>query len=95
MAIAEHLVSDIQFNVVQGNNRDFDTMNPSRSIIGVPSMFYSFQITPLSNSTIEPLSSHSLAPWLRILSPLRPLPGGRRLAADRTGVSDCAGFAPN
>ena len=27
--------------------------------------------------------------------PLRPLPGGRRLAAARTGVSDCAGFAPN
>src|SRR5207302_6275073 len=26
---------------------------------------------------------------------LRPLPGGRRLAAARTGVSDCAGFAPN
>src|SRR5258708_16636719 len=28
-------------------------------------------------------------------SPLRPLPRGRRLAAARTGVSDCAGFAPN
>jgi hypothetical protein len=27
--------------------------------------------------------------------PLRPLPGGRRLAAARTGVSDCAGFTPN
>ncbi len=27
--------------------------------------------------------------------PLRPLPGGRRSAAARTGVSDCAGFAPN
>src|ERR1700733_7775580 len=27
--------------------------------------------------------------------PLRPLPGGRRLAAARTGVSDCAGIAPN
>src|SRR5206468_633501 len=24
-----------------------------------------------------------------------PLPGGRRLAAARSGVSDCAGFAPN
>ena len=29
------------------------------------------------------------------LFPLRPLPGVRRLAAARTGVSDCAGFAPN
>src|SRR5580698_862653 len=29
------------------------------------------------------------------LSPLRPLPGGRRLAAAPTGASDCAGFAPN
>ena len=28
-------------------------------------------------------------------SPLRPPPGARRLAAARTGVSDCAGFAPN
>jgi len=27
--------------------------------------------------------------------PLRALPSGRRLAAARTGVSDCAGFAPN
>lgn len=32
---------------------------------------------------------------LRRLFPLRPLPGGRRLAAARTGASDCAGFAPN
>ena len=31
----------------------------------------------------------------RLFLPLRPLPGGRRLAAARTGVSDCAGFAPN
>jgi hypothetical protein len=30
-----------------------------------------------------------------IVIPLRPLSGGRRLAAARTGVSDCAGFAPN
>jgi hypothetical protein len=30
-----------------------------------------------------------------IFSPLRPLPGGRRLAAAWMGVSDCAGFAPN
>jgi hypothetical protein len=30
-----------------------------------------------------------------IFSSLRPLPGGRRLAAARTGVSDCADFAPN
>jgi hypothetical protein len=27
--------------------------------------------------------------------PLRLLPGGRRFAAARTAVSDCAGFAPN
>ena len=32
---------------------------------------------------------------LRHHSPLLPLPGGRRLAAARTDVSDCAGFAPN
>jgi len=29
------------------------------------------------------------------LLPLRAPSGGRRLAAARTGVSDCAGFAPN
>src|SRR5580658_9855928 len=33
--------------------------------------------------------------WLRVLLPLRPLPGGRRSAAAPTGLSDCAGFAPN
>src|SRR5450755_4862885 len=32
---------------------------------------------------------------LRVFLPLRPLPAGRRLAAARTGVSDCAGLAPN
>ena len=38
---------------------------------------------------------HSQGKATPSLSPLRPPPGGRRLAAARTDVSDCAGFAPN
>ena len=38
---------------------------------------------------------HFQAEGCAVFLPLRPPPGGRRLAAARTGTSDCAGFAPN
>ena len=38
---------------------------------------------------------HSQAEGCAVFAPLRPPPGGRRLAAARTDVSDRAGFAPN
>jgi len=44
-----------------------------------------------SSLTPQPFQTKGYAIFLS----LRPLPGGRRSAAARTGVSDCAGFAPN
>ena len=53
------------------------------------------EFSPLSTpSFVDPLYQIGEEGFAIFLS-LRPLPGGRRLAAARTGVSDCAGFAPN
>ena len=58
----------------------------------IPFRYSTIYVVSLASHTIAAI----LAPrWLRASPPTAPLPGGRRLAAARTGVSDCAGFAPN
>ena len=64
--------------------------NATRTALRIPVSAYCV-LTSQSLTTIR----HSQTEGYAIFFPLRPLPGGRRLAAARTGVSDCAGFAPN
>jgi len=47
--------------------------------------------TPSFVASLYQIEKESFAIFLSLC----PLPGGRRLAAAQTGVSDCAGFAPN